>query len=543
MLLTITNTQSPATDLGWLLHKRPDKVQTFKTTGGTATVFYPEATDDRCTAALLVSIDPIALVRGAGPNGHVISADYVNDRPYVTSSLLSSALANVFSSALNGRCNDRPALPAEPLPLVVTLAVVRVSAWPRSAGSGGLTRVFEPLGYTVEAVRHPLDDRFPDWGLSPYFTVTLRHTITVQTLLEHLYILLPVLDNSRHSFVQEQDVDVLVRKGGNWLPSHPERTTITRRFLRRQAGLTQLALDRLMLADEAPAGVSLTDDMVVDGLTLNSLVMADDADTAENPAPVAGSVFPMADTPLAEAGAGRRVTLHDLRLDAVLAGLVESGARSVLDLGCGEGQLLRRLLARPQFGRIAGMDVSYRELLRAKSRLHYDELPPAQRDRLTLLHGSLLYRDQRLEGFDAAALVEVIEHVEPGRLPDLARVVFGPARCSSPRPTPSSTRSTAWPRPRPATPTIASSGAGPSSARGAPGWASGLGMKSVSPAWVRPMPRSGHRRSWHGLSGCRLRRGSNQTARFRVEFICTDTLFNRCYSNSGLVWGGTTARA
>jgi SAM-dependent methyltransferase len=420
MLLTITNTRHPATDLGWLLHKRPDKVQTFKSTSGTAAVFYPEATDDRCTAALLLSIDPIDLVRGVGPNGHAISPDYVNDRPYVASSLLSSAIANVYSSALNGRCNDRPDLPEIPLPLTVTLAVVRVSAWP-----GGLAKVFEPLGYAIETVRHPLDERFPDWGDSPYYTVTLRHTITVRALLEHLYVLLPVLDNSRHSFVQEQDVDILVKKGGTWLANHPERATITRRFLRRQAGLTRIALDRLLVADEiavddltvsplAPALVS-DDGVVLDG---------DIADQTSDILPTAESAADALTKPV------RRNTLHQQRLDAVLAGLRESGAQSVLDLGCGEGQLLRKLLVTPQFLRITGMDVAYRELLRAKTRLHYDDLPPSQRDRLTLLQGSLLYRDQRLEGFDAAALVEVIEHVEPARLPDLARVVFG---CMAPK--------------------------------------------------------------------------------------------------------------
>ena len=402
MLLTITNTRPPATDLSWLLHKHPDKVQPFRTTGGQATVFYPEATEERCTAALLLSIDPIDLMRGAGPGAHSTSTQYVNDRPYVASSLLSSALSNVYSSALNGRCADRPDLVETPLPLTVTLAVVRVQGWP-----DGVTRLFEPLGYAVEAVSHPLDGRFPDWGQSPYFTVTLRHTITVRELLEHLYVLLPVLDNSRHSFVQEQDVDTLIKKGGNWLARHPERTAVTRRFLRRQAGLTRLALDRLLTIDEAPA-----DDLPGEPASTDEL--------ATNLLPVTDAVL-MVDPVTMPA---RRLTLHEQRLDAVLAGLLASGARSVLDLGCGEGQLLRKLIAQPQFSRILGMDVAYRELLRAKTKLHYDELSPNQRDRLTLLQGSLLYRDQRLEGFDAAALVEVIEHVEPARLPDLTRVVF-----------------------------------------------------------------------------------------------------------------------
>ena len=405
MLLTITNTRPPATDLGWLLHKHPDKIQSFRTTGGQATVFYPEADEERCTAALLLTIDPVDLVRGTGPGSHTISTQYVNDRPYVTSSLLSSALANTYSSALNGRCNDRPDLIETPISLTVTLAVVRVESWP-----DGLNRVFEPLGYTIEAIRHPLDERFPDWEQSPYFTVTLKHTIPVRELLEHLYVLLPALDNSRHSFVQEQDVDVLVKKGGNWLARHPERTAITRRFLRRQAGLTRLALNRLLAVDDA-APDDLPDETVTNEEAAASTNLPTSLETETIPELPTASI--------------RKQTLHEQRLDAVLAGLVASGAESVLDLGCGEGQLLRKLIRVPQFSRIMGMDVAYRELLRAKTQLNYDELPDRQRNRLTLLQGSLLYRDQRLEGFDAAALVEVIEHVEPDRLPDLTRVVFG----------------------------------------------------------------------------------------------------------------------
>jgi 3' terminal RNA ribose 2'-O-methyltransferase Hen1 len=100
----------------------------------------------------------------------------------------------------------------------------------------------------------------------------------------------------------------------------------------------------------------------------------------------------------------------------------------VLDLGCGEGRLLRLLLAERQFERILGMDVAYRVLETAKDRLRLDRLPPTQAQRLTLIQGSLLYRDARLSGFDAAAVVEVIEHLDPARLAAFERVVFEFAR-------------------------------------------------------------------------------------------------------------------
>src|SRR5690242_5325296 len=100
MLLTISTTHRPATDLGYLLHKHPGRVQSFPLNHGQAHVFYPEATEDRCTAALLLEVDPIGLVRRDGGRGGFALDQYVNDRPYVASSFLSVAIGEVYGSAL-----------------------------------------------------------------------------------------------------------------------------------------------------------------------------------------------------------------------------------------------------------------------------------------------------------------------------------------------------------------------------------------------------------------------------------------------------------
>ena len=389
MLLTLRTTHAPATDLGYLLHKNPARAQSFALSFGQAHVFYPEATEDGCTAALLLDVDPVALVRGPqgrGREGRTL-AQYVNDRPYVASSFLSVAIAQVFGSAMGGRSQERPELAAAPLPLEVSLPVV-----PSRGGAEFLRRLFEPLGYTVGAEGFPLDAHFPDWGDSPYFRVTLTGHVRLADLLTHLYVLIPTLDAGKHYAIGDDEVEKLIRKGEGWLAGHPERETIVRRYLKHRHSLVRDALEQLTQSEEP--GV-------------DELEERHDRE---------------------EEGVERKISLHEQRLGAVLAALKGSGAHRVLDLGCGEGRLLALLLKAKQFTHILGMDVSYRSLERAQDKLHLDRLPQMQRDRITLIQGSLIYRDKRLEGFDAAAVVEVIEHLDPPRLAAFERVLFEFAR-------------------------------------------------------------------------------------------------------------------
>ena len=170
MLLTIRTTHQPATDLGFLLHKHPEHVHTREFPFGKATVFFPEASEESCTAAVLLDVDPVGMVRGRGGKGGA-EDQYVNDRPYVASSLLSVGLSSWFNSALGGRCERKPELAASELPLEARLAAV-----PCRGGEAFLRALFEPLGYTVEATPHELDESMPALGPSRLFTVTLRAT-------------------------------------------------------------------------------------------------------------------------------------------------------------------------------------------------------------------------------------------------------------------------------------------------------------------------------------------------------------------------------
>lgn len=382
MFLTITSTAEPATDLGYLLHKHPDRVQTFSESVGQVHVFYPEATAQRCTVAVLLEVDPIGLVRRGrrGKPEAFALAQYVNDRPYAASSMLAVALGRVFKTARNGRCDARPELVDQPLALQIRLPAVP---------GGDLAReLFAPLGWEVASTRPPLDPELPQWGDAPYAELELTGRLRLAEALNQLYVLLPVLDDAKHYWVSTDEVDKLVRAGSGWLGTHPARELITRRYLAHQRSLADSAAARLAELD----GIDLGED----------------------------------DDPADELGtrAAAPPTLAAQRRDAVLTVLRERGATRVLDLGCGEGTLLSDLLAEHRFTEIVGADVSDRALRRAEQRLQLDRLPERQRARIRLLQSSLSYRDRRLSGYDAAVLMEVIEHLDPSRLPTLEQTVF-----------------------------------------------------------------------------------------------------------------------
>ncbi|MFD1146887.1 3' terminal RNA ribose 2'-O-methyltransferase Hen1 [Saccharothrix hoggarensis] len=371
MLLTLTTTHRPATDLSHLLHKHPERAQSFTTSSGTAHVFYPRADEEECTVALLLEVDPVALVRGPGST----LTQYVNDRPYVAGSLLTVALGSVFRTAMNGRSESRRDVAATPIPLTV-----RVPVLPHRL----VERLFAPLGWTVAITPIPLGDGFGED--SRYADVTLTGTLTLSDALKHLYVLLPVLDGNKHYWVAEDEVEKLLRAGEGWLGTHPDRELITTRYLMRRRQLVQSALSRLADVEE---------------------VEPDELDNA-----------------LTEP----RVSLAVQRRDAILDQLRQAGARTVLDLGCGGGALLRALLEQPEFTHVQGVDVSSKALATAERKLNVARMSDRQRARLTLRQSSLTYADPELKGYDAAVLMEVVEHLDPDRLPALEHSVFTVAR-------------------------------------------------------------------------------------------------------------------
>jgi len=386
MLLTIETTHSPATDLGFLLHKHPDRVQSRQLSFGEVHVFYPEASEALCRFAMVLDVDPVALVRGrGGRRGEGLLAQYVNDRPYAASSFLSVAISRVLASALGGRSKGRPELAAQEIPLAAV-----VTPLPCRGSEDVVERLFSPLGYQVSTEAGLLDETVPEWGDSPYASVRLERCGRLADLLSHLYVLIPVLDNQKHYWVGDDEVEKLLRHGEGWLAGHPENQFIAQRYLRHQRSLVRDAMSRL----------------VEPGTEGQDGVRQDEA----------------------EGQLEKPIRLNDQRMATVVEVLLQAGAKRVIDLGCGGGKLLRALMRKSQFEEILGVDVSAIALEQAAERLHLDRMTPRQRARLSLIQGGLTYRDARLEGYDAAALVEVIEHLDPPRLDAFAQVVFGCAR-------------------------------------------------------------------------------------------------------------------
>jgi 3' terminal RNA ribose 2'-O-methyltransferase Hen1 len=383
MLLTITYTGENPADLGYLLHKNPARPQTVELSFGWAHVFYPETGPERCTAALLLDIEPLDLARGregAKPDGLF---DYVNDRPYVCSSFMSSAISTVYGTAMSGRCAKKQELADTPLDLIAGLFMLPCR--------GILPELlFEPLGYAVHAEKTALlDEQFAEWGDSPYINLSIWGKVRLRDLLNHIYVLIPVFDRQKHYWVGEDEIDKLLKHGGAWLENHPAKTLIARRYFKNLRSLTKTALD----------------------------LLDDDQGALEE--------FP---EPAAEPAQTSRPRLNTLRLEAVLGAFKKSGAKSVIDLGCGEGNLLRLLMNDKTFTRVTGVDVSRTALEHARDKLKMNRLPEVQQKRLSLFQGSVTYRDKRFRGYDAAALVEVMEHLDENRLDTLAAVIFGDAR-------------------------------------------------------------------------------------------------------------------
>ena len=352
---------------------------------GQTYTFFSECTPGSATAALLLDVDPVGLVRGRSAADRGLLTQYVNDRPYAASSFLSVAVNKCFAQTMAGKSKERQHIADQTLDLEARIVPVGISG-----EQDMVARLFEPLGYQSDTTLFPTA---LDAAERRYADIRLKGNIRIADMLNHIYVLLPVLDNAKHWWIDRHEVDTLLAKGEGWLADHPEKDLIATRALKYRRSLANLALARLNEID------------------------------AEDEEPVDGEGSQEAKD-AAEEVLEKPIRLHDLRLDTVADELRKHGAESVLDLGCGEGKLMARLVKEACFKRILGVDASISSLERASRRLYLDRAGDAMRQRVQLLQGSLTYADRRLKGFDAAALVEVIEHIDPWRLSALSAALF-----------------------------------------------------------------------------------------------------------------------
>ena len=341
--------------------------------------------------------------------------------------MLAVALGKVFRTAMTGRCDARPDLAARALPLEIG-----IPALPCRGGADLAHRLLRPLGWEVQARRLPLDPELPEWGDSRYLTVRLTGQVRLADALSHLYVLLPVLDDTKHYWVNDGR-DRQAAPGGRGLagrapragPHHPPLPGPSAAAHRERGGAPGRGGRRgtggAGQRGAGPPGRRGTE-APGDAAPGTRAVTGRAAGT-----PPGGRVRHLAPP---------RSPLAQQRRDAVLAAApccghrccaTPGGRRAVADLGCGEGSLVALLLREPSVARVLGVNVSHRALERTAQRLHLDTMPERQRDRVDLLQSSLTYADARLAGLDAAVLMEVIEHVDPPRLGALEQTVFGAA--------------------------------------------------------------------------------------------------------------------
>ena len=347
---------------------------------GKAYVFYPEVSDECTTMALLLDIDPIDLARGKLGSNEGGLFDYVNDRPYTSTSFMSTAIARIFSSAMNGRCDKKQSLADTPLNLTAKLFSLKDGGYNELA-----KQLFEPLGYEVSIEQYLLDDKFQEWGNSPYINLTISNTIKLCDLLNHIYVLIPVFDKQKHYYIESSEINKLLTHGQGWLENHPYKEKIVNRYFSIKKDYAKTVLENFLSNESKEEDI-------------NSNEISEETT--------------------------KKTSLNNLRLQKVKDVVLSSGASSVIDLGCGEGKLTELLLKEPQIKKITACDVSISSLEKAAKRLHIDNMPSYKKDKLTLMQASLTYKDTRFEGFDCACIVEVIEHIDATRIPSFERIIF-----------------------------------------------------------------------------------------------------------------------
>ncbi|WP_310831561.1 3' terminal RNA ribose 2'-O-methyltransferase Hen1 [Paenibacillus pedocola] len=394
MHLIIRATGTGAGMLSHLLAKNPNNLYDRTEKEARVRIVFTVSSEEETEAVIYVTPDPIELVKGDS-SAHNDITQYINDREFVTSSLFCSYIRPALGTALNGKPKEAY-MPwvGKPLKLELTFGPVASNLPDRT-----LEELFTALGYEVQLERGDAEYSFALKTRSSARYIKLAGEQTLQTALQQLFVLIPALDDYKHYYISDDEVDKIRRYGAGWLEEHPQRSLILKRTLRFAGAIKQY---EAMAAKEKRSTAE------------NSV------DSEDVPAAVTVS----GESAVTEMQEEPKIRLNDLRYAAIAAAVEELYAKAtIVDFGSGEGKLSAKLSSVPGVREIKAVEPSAASQLRAMDRFAKlaDKPGIIVPDPVT---GSLFYFDESLRGKDVMILCEVIEHIDEYRLARVMENIF-----------------------------------------------------------------------------------------------------------------------
>ncbi|PYF06198.1 3' terminal RNA ribose 2'-O-methyltransferase Hen1 [Ureibacillus chungkukjangi] len=366
MQLTIRGTGQDIQVISYLLAKNPNNLYERRVSGHLVRMFFSQFSEEEVEVTFFVTPDPIELSRNNSKVYDITS--YINDREFVVSSIFCTFLRTALGTALNGKpVEEYEPWVNHPFPLEFSFGPVASQLTDQDIQS-----LFQPLGYAVEITYGEADYNMDFKSKSSARFITLKGSTTLQMGLRQLFVLIPVLDNYKHYYIDEQEVEKIVRYGEGWLDKHPKREFILRQALRFKEVYGQFENQHTKKENESSP----------------------------------------------------KLRLNDLRYDKIVGKVNQLKRKeTVVDLGSGEGKLSEKLGFIDGVKEILAVEPSESATLKALKRFEKaaqdkNFVKPRQ------IFGSLFYYDERLKGKDVLILCEVIEHIDEYRLPKIIQTIL-----------------------------------------------------------------------------------------------------------------------
>ncbi|MDN4617361.1 3' terminal RNA ribose 2'-O-methyltransferase Hen1 [Paenibacillus sp. PsM32] len=401
MYLTIKATGEHANMISHLLAKNPHNLYDRTEKGARVRLVYTSFEPHDTEAILFVTPDPIELVKGT-PDHYDIT-QYINDRELAVSSLFCSYIRPALGTALNGKPKaDYMNWVDYQFDLQMTFGPV-ASDLPDHV----VESLFQPLGYEVQMERGEIDYSFDLKNRSTVRHIQISGQQTLQQMLRQVYILIPVLDNYKHYYINEDEIERLRRYGEGWLSTHPQHDLMIKRSLRFAPLIKEY---EQQVANDASMDTLLTE------ISTHSVEDATAQAESAEPLEIIDGLETTIEPPV--------VRLNELRYRAIVEQVsLLPQRKQVIDFGAGEGKLSVRLGQIEGVEQVWAVEPSMQSQLRAIDR--FAKLEGRTDDVIPVITtGSLFYRDERWIDQDVIILCEVIEHINEVRLPQVIHTLF-----------------------------------------------------------------------------------------------------------------------